>query len=493
MGWMQRQVRRLVKRAAKYAGIPLRDPALVAMLGNQPTSSGVDVDENVALNYAAVWSAVNLIASNVAALPPIPYERVKGGHREATDCPQWTALIVSPNKEMTPYVFFETLQAHALTWGNAYAETDKMSPDDDVTEMTILQPNQVTPERDLETGEIYYDFKAIYAGEKDRRIPWWKVIHVPGLGFDGLKGYPVIQQARESIGIGVATEKFAGAFFGRGCMLGGILEAPEDVEMTDRARKNLRESFELLHRGPDNAWRVGILEQGMKYSPLGVPPEDAQFLESRKFSVIEVCRWFRVPPHKLYDLERATFSNIEEQNIDFYQDSLRPWLIRWEQEFARKMFGPVDQTKYFVCHDLHNLMMADANKRYDAYAKGRNGGWLTLNQILKREGQNPLPPEIGDARLAPSTMRILGDRGEPVNAADVRNAMDLLASMSPIFPEDAAVLLAEMVPALSPESIQALIRRLPDYQPLDKKWDTADGTDNGQSGGMPNQAGELPA
>lgn len=464
MGWMKRQVRKLVKRAAKYAGIPLRDPALVSMLGNQPTSSGVDVDENVALNYSAVWAAVNVIASNVAALPPIPYERRKSGHYEANDHIAWKLLLVAPNDEMTPYTFHETLQGHACTWGNGYARLDKLTPDSPATAMWPMLPNQVTPERDEHTGEVYYQFTALYAGEQDERIPAWQVLHIPGLGFDGLKGYPVIQQARESIGLGIAGEKFGGAFFGRGCTLGGILETPEEMEMTDKARKNLRESFELLHRGPDNSHRIAILEQGMKYTAIGIPPEDSQFLETRQFQIVEVARWFNTPPHLLRDLSHATFSNIEQQGIEFLSITLRPWLIRWQQEYARKLFGPYDQTRYFVCHDPHNLQMMEVNSRYDAYAKGRNGGWLTLNQILKREGQNPLPAEIGEARLAPSTMKVLGQHGEPVDAGEVQKVMNLLASLSPIFPADAKALLKAMVPGLAEDALQALIRRLPDYQ-----------------------------
>ena len=465
MGFFQRQFRKLALRAAKYAGIPLRDPALVAMLGTQPTSSGVDVDEHESLNYSAFWAGVNLIASNAAALPAIPYERRKAGHYEAMEHPAWPLLLVCPNLDYGPYIWKETIFAHAVVWGDGYSELDKDDPDDIPTEATILQPNQIQPMRDEDTGELYYEFKALYAGEEDRRIPWWKVFHLKGLGFDGIKGYNTVDHARESIGLGMAAEKFGGAFFGRGCTLGGILESPGEFQMTDKARKNLRESFELLHRGPDNSHRIAILEQGLQYKQLGVPPETAQFLETRQFQIREIARWLNVPPHKLRDMEQATFSNIEHQSIEFLQDTLRPWLIRFEQECNRKLFGPVNQTRYFVGHDTHSLLMGDVNSRYDAYAKGRNGGWLTLNDILKREGKNPLPPEIGDARLAPSTMKVLGVHGEPVDPDAALKVMNLLAAMSPIFPEDAKTIIAAMLPGIPPEAADAMIRRLPDYKP----------------------------
>lgn len=465
MNWFQRLIRRMAKRAAKYAGIPLRDPALVAMLGSQPTSSGVDVDNHEALNYSAFWAAVNLIASNAAALPSIPYERRKNGHYEAQDHPAWPLLLVCPNLEYSPYTFKETMFAHAASWGNGYAELDKDEPDDVPSEATLLMPNQMQPMRDEDSGEIYYEFKALFAGEEDRRIPWWKVFHLSGPGFDGLKGYNVVDHARESIGLGMASEKFGGAFFGRGCTLGGILQAPGELKMTTKARKNLRESFELLHRGPDNSHRIAILEDGLDYKQIGIPPETAQFLETRKFQVTEIARWFNIPPHKLKDLEHATFTNIEHQAIEFLQDTLRPWLIRWEQECNRKLFGPVNQTRYFVCHDTHNLLMGDVNSRYDAYAKGRNGGWLTLNDILKREGKNPLPPEIGDARLAPSTMKVLGQHGEPVDPDAAVKVLGLLASLYPIAPEDAKTIISAMLPGIPDDAANAMIRRLPDYKP----------------------------
>lgn len=455
MNWFRRLVRRFALRAAKYAGIPLRDPALVAMLGNQPTAAGVDVDEIAALNYSAVWAAVNCLASGVASLPPVPYRRVKGGHREAWEMPAWKLLLISPNPEMSPYTFHETLQAHALTWGNAYAELNREHPEEIATEATLLLPNQTEPMRDEETGELYYQFKALYAGERDRRIPWWKILHIPGPSFDGLKGYSVIQQARESIGLGVAAEKFGGSLFGRGCIPGGILELAPDAGMTEKAKKNLRESFELLHRGPDNAHRIAVLEDGHKFSPYTIPPEDAQYLQTRQFQVIEVARWFNVPPHKIRDLTHATFSNIEEQNLDFLQDSLRPWLVRREQEYARKLFGPVDQDEYFVRHDTHNLLMADINKRYDAYAKGRNGGWLTLNDILRREGMNPLPPDVGDCRLAPSTMKELG-HADPIDPAALNAALTLAASLSPATPELIRAVLCGVVPQAGEDLINRL-------------------------------------
>lgn len=462
MGWWQKQIGKLARRAAKYAGIPLRDPALVAMLGQQPSSAGVDVDEFVALNYSFVWAATQVISSNVAALPPIPYEIRADGHYEAVDCPAYRMLLLSPNPEMTPYVFHETLQAHAMNWGNAYARLDRVSPDQMPSAMWPIPPNQIEPDRDETTGEVCYRFKAMYAGERDEILPWWQVLHIPGLGFDGLRGYNVIDMARESIGLGIASETYGGAFFGRGCTLGGILEAPEESELSDQAKKNLRESFELLHRGPDNSHRIAILEQGWRFNPTSMPPDTAQFLQTRAFQGVEVARWYNIPPHLLRDLDRATFSNVEQQSIEFFSITLRPWLLRWAQEYRRKLFGLPDQGRYFVKHDPHNVQMMDATSRFGVYAAGRNMGVYTLNDILKKEGMNPLPPEIGDVRLAPSTMKTL--TSEPLDPACVTAAMNVLASLGDVDPNDAKTLLCSMIPNAPADVIDTLVRRLPEYK-----------------------------
>jgi HK97 family phage portal protein len=470
LNWFGRQFRSLVRRAAKYAGIPLRDPALVAMLGSQPSASGVDVDENTALTYSAVWQAITLISSNVAALPPVPQQKQGDSWQEAAGHPAYSLLLESPNDEMTPFVFHETLQAHALGWGNAYARIERESEEAPPLALHVLPPNQTVPERNEETGEIQYRFTAMQPEETSELLEPWEVLHIPGIGFDGLKGYSVIQQARETIGLGLATEKFGAAFFGRGCTPGGLLTYPEELELTEKAKKNLRESFELLHRGPDNAHRIAILDQGMGYQPLAlVSPEDAQFLQTRAFQIVEIARWFNIPPHLLRDLSMATFSNIEHQGIDFLVYTLRPWLLRWAQEYRRKLFRPAERKRYRVVHETHNLLLTDTNARYQAYNTGRNGGWLTLNDIMRGEGRNPLPAEIGDTHLAPSTMKVLGskDPSTPIDPAVLRETITLIGTLKPIPAATAIELLKAALPMASDVLVAGVIAQLdPESEPL---------------------------
>jgi HK97 family phage portal protein len=456
---MQRFARGLIKRAAKYAGIPLRDPALVAMLGNVPTAAGMDVDEATALNCSAVWQAVTLLSSSVASLPvEVKTLDADGEDKDEaidTNHPVYHLLNRQPNPYMTPFTFHETLEAHCLTWGNGYAYIEKEGK----TPVALwpLMPNQVTPTRREGTGDIYYEFRAIYAGEKDQQYEVDEVIHVPGLGFDGLKGYPVIQMARESIGLTQAAERFGASFFGRGSLPGGVIEHPGDLK--DVARHNLRESWEEMHRGPDNAHRIAILDEGMSFKPIGIPPDDAQFLQTRQFQILEVARWFNVPPHMLRDLINATFSNIEHQGIDFLVYSLRPWLLRFQQEYRRKLFTKSEQSRYYVDHDTHKLLMTDVATRFKAYRDGREGGWLTLNNILRREGMPLLPPEIGDIRLQPLNMTVAGI-GNAVDPNVIVAVMDVIERMKPVKENLARAILEASLARTDDKLVQGLLEKM---------------------------------
>lgn len=415
MGWFKNAMAGVAARAAKYAGIPLRDPALVALLGSAPTTSGVDVDEITALNYSAVWAAVNIVSANIAAMPPVPMKLIGEGHRVADNHWSYDLLLIEPSCEMTPFTFVETVQGHAMTWGNGYALLKRENEDAPVTSMSVLPPNQTEPFRD-EDGRVKYAFTPIYDGEKKETYEAWEVLHIAGMGYDGLKGYPVIHHAAESIGLLGAVEKYGAAFFGRGSTPGGILELAEGQDLSEKAKKNLRESFELIHRGPENAHRVAILGEGMKYKTIGLPLETAQFLQTRLMQIAEVARWFNVPLHLLRELSHATYSNIEHQGIDFLVYTLRPWLIRWQQEYRRKLFAKNDRRKYCVMHDTDNLLMTDIKSRYEAYRVGREGGWLDLDTIAKKEKANPIGGVLGASRLVPSNMRAVDKDGNDVFA-----------------------------------------------------------------------------
>lgn len=481
MNVFQSLAARFAARAAKYAGIPLRDPALVSMFGETPSVSGVDVDEDTALNYSAVWAAVTLLSSAVAGLPLQVYRRKGNGAEVVNDHPVAQLMGISPNPEQTPFVFKETSMGHVLTWGNSYSLIERKNGFP--VSITNLLPSQTNPDRS-ESGELVYTFTAAFAGESNETFQADEILHVPGLSFDGLKGYSPIQRARESIGLGLATEKFGAAHFGNNSIPGGYIKHPGDLE--DKARESLRASWERIHRGPENARRIAILDEGMDYQPLAIPPEDSQFLETRQFQIVEIARWFQVPPHMLRDLSSATFSNIEHQGIEFLTYSLRPWLIRIREECNRKLFPPEEiAAGFFTDFDVRALLLTDTLTRYNAYNVGRNGGWLTLDDILKNENANPLNNDLGNSRLVPSTMRVVSADGKDLfgignadpngpqggmgdkqvedtamNGAQVSSLLTILQAVSAnqLHPDSASYMIQIAFPSVDSAQIDAMLK-----------------------------------
>jgi HK97 family phage portal protein len=227
------------------------------------------------------------------------------------------------------------------------------------------------------------------------------MIHVPGMGFDGLTGYSVVSMARDCLGLGLATERFGSTFFGNGGHPSGILTY--EHKLNEQARKNAAESWQLAHGGPDRSNKVAILDWGAKYTPISCPPEDAQFLQTREFNVLEVARWYNLPPHMLRSLEGQNRSTLEQQAIEFVVYSLQPWLIRWEQELRRKLLKPREQKRLFFHHNREPLLVGDVLSRFKAYALGRQWGWYSINDIRRKENENPIGPE-GDVYLSPVNM-----------------------------------------------------------------------------------------
>jgi len=374
------------------------------------TSSGVRVTPETALEFSPVWSAVRVISETVASLGWKVFEKKDGGGKtEITETPT-AKVLKNPCPEMTPFTFRETVTAWCLLWGNGYAEIER----DLIGRPMWLWP--ISPDRMEITRDTGNNL--IYVVHNDdgsvTPIPASDMFHLKGMG-TGLVGYSVIGFAARSIGLGIAAEEFGSNFFGNGASLGGVLKYPNKLD--DDARKNLRDSWANMYSGPYNTGKTAILEQGLEYHQIGIPPDDAQFLETRKFQISDVARWFRVPPHKLADLERATFSNIEEQNIDFTTDTIVPWAMRWEQEGDRKLLGRQNRVKQYTKLNLNSLLRGALDKRYDAYTKGRQWGWLSANDVREFEDLDPLPADQGDVYLSPTNMtptEKLGEEPEPV-------------------------------------------------------------------------------
>jgi len=365
-----------------------------------PSKTGISVNESSALTSTAVWACVRILSETLATLPLILYKRLPRGKERAIDHSLYRLLHDRPNPEMTSVTFREALMAHLVTWGNCYAEiefeTDRLT----VKNLWPLRPDKMQVERNRETNEIIYKYSLPRAGGQVV-LPAYRVWHIPGLGFDGLIGYSPISLAREAIGLSLATEEFGARFYSGGATPGGVLQYPK--QMTKEAKENLRKSWNEQHSGLSNQHRIAILEEGMTFNKIGIPLNDAQFLETRKFQINEIARFFNVPPHMIGDLDRATFSNIEEQALEFVVYTMRPWLVRWEQSIKLKLLNEKEQD-HFAEFLVDGLLRGNIEARYRAYATGRQWGWLSANDVRETENQNPLPGKEGDIYLNPLNM-----------------------------------------------------------------------------------------
>ena len=367
------------------------------------STSGKTVNERTALQTTAVYACVRILAETIAALPLHTYRYTPNGKEKAINHPLYYLLHSEPNPEMTSFVFRETLMGHLLLWGNAYAQIIRNGRGT-VVGLYPLLPNKVIVNRN-DQGALYYQY------EKDGQIYFLKsyeVLHIPGLGFDGLVGYSPIAMAKNAIGMAIATEEFGAKFFANGANPGGVLEHPGVVK--DPAR--IRESWNAVYQGSGNAHRVAVLEEGMKFQSIGIPPEQAQFLQTRKFQLNEIARIFRIPPHMIGDLDKSSFSNIEQQSLEFVMYTLDPWVVRWEQAIQRALLSESEKKQYFVKFNVDGLLRGDYQSRMNGYAVGRQNGWLSSNDIRELENLNRIPAEDGgDLYLVNGNMTKLADAG----------------------------------------------------------------------------------
>lgn len=382
--------------------VPAGDPAMSGPMFVSRTTSGVRVNSNTVLTLSAVWNAVGLISDTVAGFPWHVMRRKPDGTKEHNiGGPVDRLLHTRPNPEMTPYTFRQTLTSHRLLWGNGYAEIERNNAGAPIA-LWPLPPDRVDVVRDARG--LAYQVRTD-AGEVFQ-LPAENVLHIRGLGFDGIVGYSVIAFARESFGLGLATEQVGAAVFGNGLRPGGQLEL--DGRLTPEARKQLRKEVEGRHRGPQNAGSVMILEKGTKFTPSMIPPDDAQWIEARKFQVTEVARWFHVPPHKIGDLEKATFSNIAEQNIDFVQSAIMPIVLGWEQEANWKLLA---LDALFTKMNMRSLLRGNPTQQSEFYRTMINAGVFSVNEVRELEDMNPIGSE-GDKHFIQMNMTTLDKIGE---------------------------------------------------------------------------------
>ena len=324
----------------------VRDSGGVFVFGM--TNSGELVNEKSALQISTVYACVRLLAETVASLPLHLYKFTDtgAGKERATEHPLYKILYRQANPEMTSFSFREAMMMHLLLWGNAYAQIVRDGKNG-ILGLYPLLPENVEIDR-AENGDLFYTYHAYtdeVPGEHNKDIIFQRdeILHIPGLGFNGLVGFSPIAMMKNALGTTLAVEKYGSAFFKNGAQPAGVLEHPGVLKDPQKIRDNWMNAY----GGAGNAHKVAVLEEGMAYKPISLPPEDSQFLSTREFGVEEICRIFRVPPHMVQDLKRATFNNIEHQSIDFVMHTIMPWLVRIEQAIIKDVLIEEEQEKYF--------------------------------------------------------------------------------------------------------------------------------------------------
>jgi len=384
------------------------DRSLWNLIGSQ-SLSGENVTEETALTYSAFWSAVTLISGTIRALPLHLMQKKEDKRRMADDRRMYFLMHDKWNKYMTAEIGRETMMMHILTWGNGYAEQVR-NPLGDIVELWPIPPNRVTPE--MKNGEL------IYLIRMDQGPPIYlsreKVLHIPGPSPDGFLGYSIVALARKSIGLGMAMETFGSLYFGQGTHPSAVVTHPHQVKDV----KAMRSAISEVYSGLGKSHQLMLLEDGMKIEKVGIPPEDSQFLESRQFQIPEIARWFNLPPHKLKDLTRSSFSNIESEQISFVTDSILPWLVRLESNYNMQLLtdgdrGLYGQGRLYFKHNIDGLLRADVAARASFYTAMLDRGVYSINEVREKEDMDPI--EGGDVHMVQQNMTTLENIGEELD------------------------------------------------------------------------------
>lgn len=415
-----------IETRASFSEANPRDPIVAEWFaGRSNTAAGISVNAETSLKISAVSACVRILSSTLAALPLDVYRRLDRGRERAADHSLYRTLHTQPNPWQTSFEWREMQQAALLLRGNSY-DRIVSSPQQAVAALIPLHPDMVNPMRGQD-GNLIYEYTPP-DGPKEILLSD-EVHHKRGLTIDGIKGISPIDYQRETLGLTLAAEKFGASYFGNGTVLGGVLES--DQALSPEARNNVRDSWIQRFQGSDKSHGIAVLEQGLKWRPLGVAPEQAQFLETRAFQISEIARIFGVPPHMLADIEKTTSwgTGIEQQGIGFVVYSLMPWLKRWEQAIQRDLFSPSDQQTYFAEFNVDGLLRGDAKSRAEYYSKGILDGWLVRNEVRQKENLNPidgLDEPLQPLNMAPVTEEApeISEDTDPADSESMQNDSD---------------------------------------------------------------------
>lgn len=379
-------------------------------LGGAPTLADVFVSPQSALTFTACFSAIRTISEDVASLPiRVIQDLPDGGSQLRPDHPTQKLLTESPNGEISSFNLIESWVSHVLGWGNAFLECERSTSGKPLA-LHLLHPSATRPLR--EDGQLYYQIQG--SQEQGKLLHSDYVVHLAGLGFDGLVGYSPIAMCREAIGLGKALEEFGASVFSNKVLPGGILTYPNKLD--DASKQRIRESLSLEHSGRGRQHSTMVLDNGMTWTPTSIAPEDAQFLATRQFQVLEIARIYRLPPHKLGDYSQSHLSNIEASNMDYLQTTLRGWLTRIERCLTLKLFSEAERKMGYRCKfDMKSLLRADSKTRSEYYQKMLALGVYTVNEIRALENLNPISEEAGgNLRFVPGNYAYLDGSGATI-------------------------------------------------------------------------------
>lgn len=382
------------------------DPMRFIQMVPHSTAAGETITMDNALTLSVVWACIVALTNAVAgARWNIYTQKDETTRLQVFNDPLNYILNTRPNADMTAVGFRETQMFSLLTWGNSYAEIVRDGAGR-IKELWPLLPHRVMPRREMldsgKSGKMYYDYYEQDGGVTS--LDASDMLHYRGPGITGLMGDNLISRMVKTLGLAAAQERFASTYFGNNTILGGFLEYPRTLD--DKTFNHLRESWEDRFRGPAKSNKPAILENGMKWNPISNDANAAQMVESRHFTVEEICRWFGVPPHKVMHLLRSTFSNIEHQSIEFVRDGVTPWARRIEQESDFKLFSSRSTTVRYTLLDLAPLTQGDFKSRMEGYEIGRRSGVYSVNEIRAKEGENNIGP-VGDIRIVEANMQTM--------------------------------------------------------------------------------------
>jgi HK97 family phage portal protein len=377
--------------------------------GGHASAAGVHVSPETAMHLSAVFACVRIRSEDIGKLPCLLYERLgDGGKRRAADHPLFSLIRDQPNEYMTAFEFRQVMQAWVDLRGNAYALKD-IDGRGRITALWPVNPIWVTVLWVPGTWELFY--QVAIPGMPIERLPADAILHLRGMSLDGRVGLSPIAYHRETIGLGIAAQKYGAAFFGNSAQPQGAVKVPGTLSKA--AAEALRVDWENKFKGVDNAKRLAIFDGGLDWVQTGMDNTDAQYLETRKFQNQQIYGIYRMPAHKAGDLERSTNNNIEHQALEYVTDCLMTEMVRWEQTLKRDLLLPNERSKYFFEFVPDALLRGDIKSRYDAYAVARNWGWLNVDEIREKENMNPLPGDKGKVWLQPLNMVEAGTKAPP--------------------------------------------------------------------------------